>query len=254
MFGTRWMFKLQDVLRRDPMTMPRVSLYTAGPPCQAVSSAGRKRGLETQLNSTVLNVVALWNCSCTDGFLLKSGQNKADRRTDCYKAIHHYVQLKKPDVVLLEMVKAVLNKKFRRVIFRKWMNMFLAFFNTVFLSSQWSCVQHQNPDQCHLTQASWGDGWQWTAILLRPCCSAECLLLWASSGKREVVHCCFEAKQTGGSIQVSIPMEEKSEALNGCEQEVSLWEETSKNLSLETNWVLMALELVIKSSLNLSPS
>ncbi len=60
MLGTNWMFKLQDVLRRDPMTMPRVSLYGAGPPCQAVSNAGKKRGLEPQLNLTIICI--WWHC------------------------------------------------------------------------------------------------------------------------------------------------------------------------------------------------
>ncbi len=34
----------QDALKRDVLAMPTVDLYGAGPPCQPVSSAGRKRG------------------------------------------------------------------------------------------------------------------------------------------------------------------------------------------------------------------
>ena len=35
----------QDALKRDPSRVPRVHLYGAGPPCQPLSMAGRKRGL-----------------------------------------------------------------------------------------------------------------------------------------------------------------------------------------------------------------
>lgn len=52
-------------------------------------------------------------------------QTKEDPRTQCYKATQLYVESKKPDVVLLEMVKGVLGKKFRKTVFRKWMNMLL---------------------------------------------------------------------------------------------------------------------------------
>ena len=52
-------------------------------------------------------------------------QAKEDPRTQCYKATQLYVESKKPDVVLLEMVKGVLGKKFRKTVFRKWMNMLL---------------------------------------------------------------------------------------------------------------------------------
>ena len=41
-----WFFPDEDALRRDLGRVPKVMFYGAGPPCQGVSAAGKKRGLE----------------------------------------------------------------------------------------------------------------------------------------------------------------------------------------------------------------
>ena len=50
---------------------------------------------------------------------------KDDVRTKCYAATEKYVTKKKPQVVLIEMVKGVLVKKMKKTVFLKWIHMFL---------------------------------------------------------------------------------------------------------------------------------
>lgn len=40
----------EDVMKRNVHKVPRVMLYGAGPPCQGVSSAGKKKGMVSLLN------------------------------------------------------------------------------------------------------------------------------------------------------------------------------------------------------------
>lgn len=43
------MLPWQDATNRDIKNMPSVQLYAAGPPCQGVSAAGKKRGADALL-------------------------------------------------------------------------------------------------------------------------------------------------------------------------------------------------------------
>ena len=49
-----------------------------------------------------------------------------DPRAKCYPACFDYIKMKKPTAVLLEQVPGVVrNKKLRKLLFIKWMNVFL---------------------------------------------------------------------------------------------------------------------------------
>lgn len=51
---------------------------------------------------------------------------EADPRAKCYRATFDYITRKKPTAVLLEQVPGIVrNKKLRKLIFMKWIKMYL---------------------------------------------------------------------------------------------------------------------------------
>ena len=123
----------QDALKRDPSKVPRVDLYGAGPPCQPVSMAGRKRGLVPWDGCLCFVVfLRLYVFKIIDKF--QSSRRvllipfQADPRSKCYRASFDYIRKRKPKVVLIEQVPGVVhNKRLRKLVFLKWVKMFLGF-------------------------------------------------------------------------------------------------------------------------------
>lgn len=80
-----------DISKIDPKTLPEFNLFTYSFPCQDISNAGRQRGLE------------------------KGSGTRSGLLWECERIIRH----KRPTYLLMENVKALVNKKFKPY-FDKW--------------------------------------------------------------------------------------------------------------------------------------
>lgn len=96
--------------------MPHVHLYGAGPPCQPVSSAGKKKGKVTCPHQW--QRIEHWPKTPKKP---NHSVSQADLRARCYSATFRYIDQKRPDAVLLEQVPNILrSKKLKKNIFDRW--------------------------------------------------------------------------------------------------------------------------------------
>ena len=104
-------------------------LYGAGPPCQGVSTAGKKR--PRPLGFACINVFFVKpQLLMYQHPLLFFGGNlysvKADPRTRCSAASIYYIKHKRPHAALIETVPGVLsNKKLRKKVYQRWVSQYL---------------------------------------------------------------------------------------------------------------------------------
>ena len=87
-----------DIMSRDDATLPAVDIYTAGPPCQSFSIAGKKAGLGDARGCVFLRVLSTIKIVMPACFILENVLGLKTSHKDTYAHILYFLQhIEDPD-------------------------------------------------------------------------------------------------------------------------------------------------------------